>query len=127
MPSNRVGSALAALAAAFILVDASGCYHYTIDLRSAPEATLNAPVEHQATVTHEERAATFFNGFIGNGRINARKYCADPLRVGLRVTALDVVISMATLLVYTPHSLYVVCEAPPSPTGEYAVPPGAPR
>jgi hypothetical protein len=113
MGLRRKTLALAALAAGFSLLGGSGCYHYTWDLHSAAQPGSATPAsEPAATVTYEERSPTFFNGFVGNGRMNTARYCADPLRVELRVTAIDVLLSVATLLVYTPHTLYVVCKAP---------------
>ena len=85
------------------LVVVAGCYHYAVDQRPA------APGE--ALVTHEERRAIWLNGFVGTGEVDATKYCAHPVRTELKVTATDVLLSVATLLVYTPHTLYVTCPA----------------
>jgi hypothetical protein len=60
-------------------------------------------------VVHVERAGTWLNGFLGTGKIDTSQYCSDPIRTELRVNASDVLISIATLLVYTPHTLYVTC------------------
>jgi hypothetical protein len=82
---------------------ATGCYHYTFEQR--------APRDPSRLVTHEEHVPTYLNGFVGNGEIDATKYCRDPVRTELRVTATDVLVSAVTLLIYTPHTLYVTCDA----------------
>ena len=46
---------------------------------------------------------------IGTGKIDVTRYCPDPIRTELQVRATDVLLSMVTLLVYTPHTLYVTC------------------
>jgi hypothetical protein len=82
-----------------------GCYHFSFELpRSGPASP--------ATVTYTERVPTYVNGFVGTGRVDASHYCNDPIRTELRVTAADVLLSMATLLIYTPHTLSVTCPAP---------------
>lgn len=80
---------------------AGGCYHYAFEHRAA-----DGP-----TVVHSKRAATYLNGLVGTGRMDPHRYCDDPIRTELRVTATDVLLSIATLLVYTPHTLYVTCPA----------------
>ncbi len=83
----------------------AGCYHYTFEQRGAARAPIGP------TITYEVRRPTYFNGFVGNGRVDATQYCAEPVRTELRVTAADVAIGAATLLVYTPHTLYITCPA----------------
>jgi hypothetical protein len=83
---------------------ASGCYHFSFEQRPAPPGA--------RLVVHKERPATYVNGFVGTGAVDVKKYCADPIRTELRVTATDVLLSMATLLIYTPHTLYVTCAEP---------------
>jgi hypothetical protein len=90
----------------FLLVAAvltAGCYHYSFEQRT--------PAPGEQVVTHVVRAPTFFNGFVDTGRVDTSKYCADPVRTELKVRASDVLISIATLLIYTPHTLYVTCPA----------------
>jgi hypothetical protein len=41
-------------------------------------------------------------------------YCDQPVRTELRVTAVDVLLSLVTVLIYTPHTLYVTCSMPPA-------------
>lgn len=41
--------------------------------------------------------------------VDTTKYCTQPVRTQLKVTATDVLISVATLLIYTPHTPYVTC------------------
>jgi hypothetical protein len=79
----------------------AGCYHYAFEQRpsAGPE------------VTYELRVPTWVNGLVGTGRVDTRRYCADPVRTELRVTATDVLLSIVTLLVYTPHTLSVTCAA----------------
>lgn len=87
----------------------AGCYHYSFE--HAPERgdpDRPAPVR---TVTYDEHVPTYLNGFVGTGTIDTRAYCEEPVRTELRVTALDVLASVGTLLIYTPHTLYVTCEA----------------
>lgn len=84
-----------------------GCYHYSHEIRQ--------PASPGRTVVYKERVPTYVNGFVGTGAVDARKYCEHPVRTELRVTATDVLVSVGTLLIYTPHTLYVTCDAP-SPT-----------
>jgi hypothetical protein len=87
------------------LLSSSGCYHYRF--RHAPAAGTSG--EAGQTVTYEIRAATYLNGFVGTGEVDVGKYCPAPLHTELRVRASDVLLSLATLLIYTPHTLYVTC------------------
>ena len=120
---SRQGSRLTPLAAALALMSAgSGCYHYTFQHRpeSAGFNAKNAKdaessKQEKALVTYKERRPTYLNGFVGNGKIDTTKYCAEPVRTELRVTAVDVILSFGTLLIYTPHTLYVTCEASSRP------------
>ena len=84
---------------------AGGCYHFAFE---QPPAT-PGPAE---TVTFTERVPTYVNGFVGTGRVDTARYCAHPVRTELKVTASDVLLSMATLLIYTPHTLSVTCPSP---------------
>lgn len=77
----------------------AGCYHYSFEQNAT-----GAPV-----VTHKVRVPTYINGFVGTGSIDTRRYCENPVSTELRVRASDVLISIATLLIYTPHTLYVRC------------------
>lgn len=96
-----------ALALALAIGLGAGCYHYTFETAAAPG---------YATRTYRVRRATYLNGFVGNGRVDTEAYCDDPIRTELRVTAADVAISALTLLIVTPHTLYVTCPvAPPGP------------
>jgi hypothetical protein len=88
-------------AVALSLGSSSGCYHYAFDLA--------VPVKEEATVTYVDHPPTFLNGFIGKGRVDAQRYCDHPIRTELKVGATDVLVSVATLLVYTPHTLEVTC------------------
>jgi hypothetical protein len=84
----------------------SGCYRYRFELRpEPPEAQL---------VTHEVHVPTYLNGFVGTGRVETPRYCEQPVRTELEVTATDVLLSLVTLLIYTPHTLRVTCEQPES-------------
>ena len=87
------------------LLISSGCYHYRF--RHAPAA--GASGEAGRTVTYEIRSATYLNGFVGTGEVDVGKYCPDPVHTELRVRASDVLLSVVTLLIYTPHTLYVTC------------------
>jgi hypothetical protein len=88
-----------------------GCYHFTFEQQRGRGVT--APMGGQepadASVTYMERVPTYLNGFIGNGRVDTYRYCEHPLRTELRVTGMDVLLGAATLLIYTPHTLYVTC------------------
>jgi hypothetical protein len=81
----------------------SGCYHFSFEQSVAAPAT--------PTVVYTERVPTYVNGFVGTGTVHATRYCEHPIRTELRVTAVDVLLSMATLLIYTPHTLSVTCPA----------------
>jgi len=83
------------------LLLASGCYHYSFEQRRAQPG--------EQLVTFTKRAPTYVNGLVGTGTLDARRYCADPVRTELEVRATDVLISIATLLIYTPHTLRVTC------------------
>src|SRR5688572_13591273 len=87
-----------------VLVLCAACYRYSFEQR--------APAPGEDVVVHKVSAPTYLNGFVGVGRVDATRYCAEPLRTQLKVTAKDVAISIATLLIYTPHTLYVTCPAP---------------
>lgn len=82
----------------------AGCYHYSFEQRQQRAG--------EREVTHARRSATWLNGFVGTGEVDTDRYCADPIRTELRVNATDVLISIATLLIYTPHTLYVTCGVP---------------
>jgi hypothetical protein len=73
-----------------------GCYHY--------EFVQWAPAPGQTLVTYRERRPTWLNGLVGTGAVDTGRYCARPVRTELRVEAIDVVLSIATLLIYTPHT-----------------------
>jgi hypothetical protein len=81
----------------------TGCYHYQFVQR--------APAPGKTLVTYSERQPTWLNGFLGTGEVDARRYCANPVQTELRVEPLDVLLSIATILIYTPHTMYVTCEA----------------
>ena len=90
-------------AACLALVLCASCYRYSFEQR--------APAAGEAVVVHKVHAPTYLNGFVGVGQIDTTRYCADPIRTQLKVTAADVALSIATLLIYTPHTLYVTCPA----------------
>jgi len=92
------------------LVASSGCYHYAFDL--------GPPLGRTATITYVDHPATFLNGFIGKGRVDAQSYCEHPIRTELKVGATDVLVAVGTLLIYTPHTLEVVCPAGSVPTAQ---------
>jgi hypothetical protein len=94
--SARASALLLALSAL------SGCYRF---------AFAQEPDTSRPTVTYTNHPATFLNGFIGTGVVDAHVYCPHPIRTELHVSAGDVLISLSTLLVYTPHTLEVVCPA----------------
>jgi hypothetical protein len=81
----------------------SGCYHYTFQQRPTPAGT--------SVVVYSRSVPTYLNGFVGDGTVDTRRYCADPVKTELHVGAVDVVLSIATLLIYTPHTLTVTCPA----------------
>ncbi|NMO18138.1 hypothetical protein HPC49_50750 [Pyxidicoccus fallax] len=87
-----------------LLLAMSGCYRYRFEQRPEPSGA--------QLVTHEERVPTYLNGFIGTGRVDTSRYCDQPVRTELQVTATDVLLSIVSLLIYTPHTLRVTCEQP---------------
>jgi hypothetical protein len=89
------------LSIALAVVLATGCYHYSFEQRQ--------PAPSQVLVRHTVRVSTWLNGLVGTGRIDATQYCAQPVRTELQVRAIDVLLSLVTLLIYTPHTLYVTC------------------
>ncbi len=103
-----------ALAAAVLL---SGCYHFVFEQTTIPDGRV-------ATVTYRTHRPTWLNGFVGTGRVHTDELCPHPLRTELKVTAVDVLVSAATLLIYTPHTLEVTCEVEPRVTARA---PAAPR
>ena len=94
-----------------LLALGAGCYHYTFVDSDAVAAT---PARYVRI--YKVRRATYLNGFVGNGRIDTSAYCAQPLATELRVTAADVAIGALTLLIVTPHTLYVTCPVPERPS-----------
>lgn len=44
--------------------------------------------------------------------MDATRYCEQPVRTELEVTLTDVLLSVVTLLIYTPHTLRVTCAQP---------------
>lgn len=80
----------------------SGCYHYRFE-----QSVTKEPVE-----TYKVRVPTYVNGLVGTGEVNTAEYCVKPVRTELRVETIDVLLSIATLLIYTPHTLYITCPAP---------------
>jgi hypothetical protein len=109
MPCDPNASRLWAGAVALAVATAPACYHYTFDQVAtppAPPASAPGPM-----VRHQARVPTYINGFVGNGTVDTRVYCDAPVRTELRVTAADVLLSVVTLLIYTPHTLYVTCPA----------------
>ena len=100
----------------------AGCYHYSFEHEGAAAPGRGAGAgasghgvsrgeQARGEVTFKERRPTYLNGFIGTGRVDTTKYCDAPVRTELRVTAIDVALSVGTLLIYTPHTLYVTCPA----------------
>lgn len=87
----------------FAAMSLASCYHYTFEHRAV------APGE--PLVRHEHRVPTYINGLVGTGSIDVTKDCAQPIRTELQVRPTDVLLSIVTLLIYTPHTLYVVCPA----------------
>ena len=85
------------------LATLAGCYHYTFEHR--------APKPGERIVRHEHRVPTYINGLVGTGSIDVTRDCAQPIRTELEVRPTDVLLSIVTLLIYTPHTLYVVCPA----------------
>lgn len=81
------------------LMICAGCYHYSFEQNAT-----STPV-----VTHRVRVATYVNGLVGTGTVDTRRFCENPVSTELRVRASDVLLSVATLLIYTPHTLYVRC------------------
>ncbi len=101
MGRAKLGPSLLLAAA---LAPTAGCYHYEFEQApAAPDAR---------TVTHTLHPATFLNGFVGEGTVDTRVYCEHPVRTELHVSAWDVLVGVATLLVYTPHTLEVTCPVP---------------
>jgi len=90
----------------------TGCYHFRFERLS------KTAVASPADVVHEIRRPTYLNGFIGTGTVDVSRYCPNPVRTELRVTGTDVLLSAVTLLIYTPHTLYVTCPGATSPTAE---------
>lgn len=80
----------------------AGCYHYKFE-----QTVTTEPVQ-----TYKVRVATYVNGLVGTGTVNTAAYCAKPVRTEVRVSTLDAVLSVATLLIYTPRTLYITCPAP---------------
>jgi hypothetical protein len=80
---------------------ANSCYHYSFEQRPAAPG--------QAVTRHEVRVPTWLNGLVGTGRVDTARYCAQPVKTELQVRATDVLLSLVTLLIYTPHTLYITC------------------
>ena len=96
-----------------------GCYHFSFEQRAPTSTTFLTSSDGSITarppprvVTYERTVPTYFNGFVGTGRVDTSQFCDQPVRTELRVDARDVLTSMFTLLIYTPHTLSVTCEVP---------------
>lgn len=96
------------------LLALTGCYHFVFEQHPATTrlTSSGAPAPTMRLVTYERTVPTYFNGFVGTGRVDTSEYCAEPVRTELRVNTRDVLASVFTLLTYTPHTLYVTCEEP---------------
>ena len=104
------------------LLALTGCYHFSFEQRPPTSTTFLTSTDGSITakpprvpprlVTYERTVPTYFNGFVGTGRIDTSQFCDEPVRTELRVNARDVLASVFTLLTYTPHTLYVTCEVP---------------
>lgn len=100
------------------LLALTGCYHFSFEQRPPTGTTTLTSSDGSFTerptrlVTYERTVPTYFNGFVGTGRVDTSQYCDQPVRTELRVNTRDVLASVFTLLTYTPHTLYVTCEAP---------------
>jgi hypothetical protein len=81
-----------------------GCYRFAFEQRVAPTP--------EPVATYVERRATYLNGLVGTGRIDTTRYCPAPVRTELRASVTDVLLSVVTLLVYTPRTLSVSCPLP---------------
>jgi hypothetical protein len=93
-----------------LVLATNGCYHFSFEQRPPVSSSqAGAQPNPSEEVTYKERAGTYVNGFVGTGRMEAYRYCAHPIRTELRVTGLDVLLGFVTLLIYTPHTLYVTC------------------
>lgn len=102
------------------LLALTGCYHFSFEQRPPTSTTFvtstdgsilaRPPRAPPRLVTYERTVPTYFNGFVGTGRIDTSQFCDEPVRTELRVNARDVLASVFTLLTYTPHTLYVTCE-----------------
>jgi hypothetical protein len=89
------------LSTVLAVVLAAGCYHYSFEQRQ--------PAPGEVLVRHTVRVPTWVNGLVGTGRVDVTQYCAQPVRTELEVRATDVLLSLVTLLIYTPHTLYITC------------------
>src|SRR3954463_396645 len=96
-------------ALAALIVITTGCYHFSYENRPAPPG--------ERLVTYREHTGTWLNGFVGRGRIDVHAYCDSPVRTGLEVSAGDVLVSVLTLLIYTPHTQPVTCPQPATTAG----------
>lgn len=104
------------------LLGLTGCYHFSFEQRAPTSTTFvtssdgslvaRPPRPPLRLVTYERTVPTYFNGFVGTGRIDTSQFCEQPVRTELRVNTRDVLASVFTLLTYTPHTLYVTCEVP---------------
>jgi len=93
------------------LVATNGCYHFSFEQLPPAASNQSGPAQPNPSdeVEYHERVGTYVNGFVGTGRVESYRYCPHPIRTELRVTALDVLLGFVTLLIYTPHTLYVTC------------------
>lgn len=106
-PARSIVAPLALL----LLATSSGCCHLAFEQNPLPvEPAGTGPPP--ATVRYERRVATWLYGFVGVGAFDTGVLCAEPVSTELYVSAADVAVSIATLFIYTPHTLRVVCPAP---------------
>jgi hypothetical protein len=101
----------------FCFLSSTGCYHFAFEQRPPTSTTFVTSSDGSISarppgrlVTYERTVPTYFNGFVGTGRIDTSQFCDQPVRTELKVNTRDVLASLFTLFTYTPHTLYVTCE-----------------
>ena len=101
----------------FCFLSPLGCYHFAFEQRPPTSTTFVTSSDGSISarppprlVTHERTVPTYLNGFVGTGRVDTTQFCDEPVRTELRVTTGNALVSLLTVFVYTPHTVYVTCE-----------------
>lgn len=97
-------SSLSKVCVVALMVVASGCYSVT----SRPQGGFKVA----GKPTFEERQDFYLWGLVGESHIDTTKICAksQPVQMQSQVTAVDALLGLVTLGIYSPESAKVWCK-----------------